>query len=326
MKHKNLLALLFGLALLVAAYANVAAQMRGEEHTMPQSSAAPNGTKAFLTYQGRLTNSSGAPINSSANVVFKLYDSNNNLMWTSATRNITPINGLFTVYLGDGADPNLDLANLGQVASIGVTVGNDPEMTPRQPLNTVVGNSVNGIGVYAFSVNGSGVYGLSENSVGVAGFSPNSEGISGGSNSSTRGGLAGFNQNTAGPALEIRSGGIRVDNAGVDTTTPIFMHQVISTGVVITDNVCAPFGSTKYATIIDNPLTNNKPNAILIVTPNYRASDFSQSNAAGPAADIPEVAYSVSGGCGNINKWIIVNLKGTAMVNNTYYNVMVILP
>jgi hypothetical protein len=325
MKHKNLLALLLGLALLVAAYANAAAQMRGGEHNAPQSSAAPNGTKAFLTYQGRLTASSGVPINSSVNAVFKLYDSNNNLMWTSATRNITPINGLFTVYLGDGADPTLDFANLGQVASIGVTVGSDPEMSPRQPLNTVVGNSVNGVGVYAFSVNGSGVYGLSENSVGVAGFSSNSEGISGGSNSSTRGGLAGFNQTTAGPALEIRSGSIRVDNAGVDTTTPVFMHQVKFTGGA-GDNVCAPFGVTKYATIIDNPLTNNNPNAILIVTPNYRKTDTSQSNVNGPAADIPEVAYSVSGGCGTINKWIIVNLKGTAMVDNTYYNVMVVVP
>jgi hypothetical protein len=324
MKHKNLLALLLGLVLLVAAFANAAAQMRGGEHNTPQSSAAPNGTKAFLTYQGRLTDSSGVPINSSVNVVFTLYDSNNNLLWTSATRNITPINGLFTVYLGDGSDPTLDLPNLSPVASIGVTVGSDPEMTPRQPLNTVVGNSVNGVGVYAASVSGSGVYGLSENSAGVAGFSPNSWGISGGSNSSTRGGLAGFNQTTAGPALEIRSGSIRVDNAGVDTTTPVFMHEVKATGVIT--NVCAPFGVTKYATIIDNPLTNNNPNAILIVTPNYRASDTSQSNGAGPAADIPEVAYSVSGGCGNINKWIIVNLKGTAMVDNTYYNVMVIVP
>lgn len=80
------------------------------------SPAAPAGTLARLTYQGRLTNSSGTPINSTVNMVFKFYDASNALLWTSATRSVLPVNGLFTVYLGDGSDPNLAGLSLGFAA------------------------------------------------------------------------------------------------------------------------------------------------------------------------------------------------------------------
>lgn len=314
MNRKHVIALLFGLVFLLGAVVNVAAQSKSGEHAAPSSSAAPNGTTSMiLTYQGRLTDKNGAPINSTVNVVFKLYDVWNSLLWTSSTRSITPIDGLFTVYLGDSNDA-APLHYPYFPASIGVTVGSDSEMTPRQSLNSVIGYSANDSAITGVSQTGSGVYGASTAGAGVIATN----------GSATRAALIAYNQDTSAFALSLQGGGIQVLTAGVDTTTPIFMHKVVVGGSG--NNVCAPYGSINYATIIDNPLTNGDPNAILIVTPNFRKSDNSQSSGSGPAKDIPAVFYSVSGGCGNIGKWVIYNLNAVAMNDNTFYNVMVIKP
>jgi hypothetical protein len=100
------------------------------------------------------------------------------------------------------------------------------------------------------------------------------------------------------------------------------MHEVFTAS-----NLCS--ATENYATVIDNPLTNGNPDAILLVTPNYCASDGSQNNAAaGPAKDIPAVFYANTGVCGTANegRWVIYNLNSTPMVNQTYYNVMVVNP
>ncbi len=146
----------------------------------PAAPAAPAGIYARLTYQGRLTNSSGAPLNSTVNIVFRLYNNMGGLLWTSSpTRTVTPVNGLFTVYLGDGADPNLYSDFLIPAASIGVTVGSDAEMTPRQALNTVVGHSQNDAGVVGSSASNVGVVGSSDSSIGVYGSSSTYDGVYG---------------------------------------------------------------------------------------------------------------------------------------------------
>ena len=56
---------------------------------------------------------------------------------TSARRVITATNDLFTACLGADGDPNLDAPVLLYAAFTGVMVGHDPEMTPRQVLNSV---------------------------------------------------------------------------------------------------------------------------------------------------------------------------------------------
>jgi hypothetical protein len=139
----------------------------------------PAGTVARLTYQGRLTSSAGSPVNSPVQMVFKIYNDSGTALWTSATHTITPTNGLFTVYLGADPDPNLTTATLADAASIGVTVGSDAEMTPRQPLNTVVGHSVNSFGVVGSSINSFGMYGISDSSHGVYGYSGSDIGVYG---------------------------------------------------------------------------------------------------------------------------------------------------
>ncbi len=315
MNRKNVIALLLGLVFLLGAAVNVAAQINPGEHAAPSSPAAPKSTPGMiLTYQGRLTDKNGVPINSTVSIVFKVYDFENQpvALWTSNPRTITPTNGLFTVYLGDSNDATpLPIIPYPQYASISINVNGDGEMT--QPLNSVIGYSANGPGVSGYGTNVTGVVGNSLSGTGVEGVTMSLD----------QPGVMALNLNPGSPALKIL-GGIQVGNAGVDTNTPVFMHRVVVDGTGA--NVCAPYGLIKYATIIDNPYTNGDPNAILIVTPNYRKSDYSQSASAGPAKDIPAVFYSVSGGCSNIGKWVIYNLNSTAMVDNTFYNVMVIKP
>jgi hypothetical protein len=293
----------------------------------PSAPVAPASTKARLTYQGRLTNSSGAPLNSTVNMVFKLYNRTGLLLWTSATRSVTPVNGLFTVYLGDGADPILDYNALSQAASIGVTVGVDAEMSPRQALNTVVGQSDTdegvvgssrlGMGVVGSSISGRGVSGYSASGTGVTGFSEKDYGVSGYTFVFTRAGVLAQNAYALGTALEINGGGIKVRNAGVGTTTPMFIQQVVTGG----GNVCA---TRDYATVVNNPIINGNPGAILIVTPNYGLVSGGVAPAAGPYG----VLYDDTNSCGfGDDKWAIYLIQGApALTNGSRINVLAVIP
>jgi hypothetical protein len=275
-----------------------------------------------FTYQGRLTNSSGAPLNSTVNVVFRLYDSSGTLLWTSATRSVTPVNGLFTVYLGDGSDPVLPGPTLYLAASIGVTVGGDPEMTPRQPLNTVVGhNNDSGAGVFGGSPSGNGVYGLSSSGNGMVGLSSSGGGVFGGSNTGNgvlgstnnpaTAGVFAFGAGASGTALSINNGGIQVSGAITDAitsaTTPVFVH-IVTAGNIIP--------SSTYATIITNTLTDARPTAILIVTPS-----FNYGNQGGGVNSSHPVGVGYDSG---LSQWVIYNIDHTAMVAGQEFNVLVV--
>jgi hypothetical protein len=277
----------------------------------PAAPSAPAGSEARLTYQGRLTNISGAPINTTVGVVFKLYDQANALLWTSATRGVTPVNGLFTVYLGDGADPELHSA-LFQAASIGVTVGGDAEMTPRQPLNSVVGHSAtdtgvvgssgSGIGALGSSDSWFGVIGESNSATGVFGFSRTGYGVFGITEVITRAAIVAQNLVSTGPALEIYSGTIKATGAGIGTSTFAFIQVSSITNIV------------GNRTLINNAITNGDAAAMLYVTH----------------------VNNPSGGCcnTNFNKWFGVIYDGaqwsiyledlSAFPANIAFNVMVI--
>lgn len=92
--------------------------------------AAPN----TLGYQGRLTQS-GVPVNSAVTVTFKLYAvaSGGAALWTE-NQTITPSNGLYSAILGQGVA--FPAALFDQPLWLGVTLGSDPEMTPRQQLTS----------------------------------------------------------------------------------------------------------------------------------------------------------------------------------------------
>ncbi len=106
-------------------------------------------------------------------------------------------------------------------------------------------------------------------------------------------------------ALRIGQGEIKVDGAGIGTNTPVFIWQATANNI----------GGYNYdATFIDHPVTNGDPNAILIVTHNYSASNPQNPN------NHPIGVEYLSG------KWAIYNEDGATMTPGLAFNVMVIKP
>ncbi len=88
-----------------------------------------------IMYQGKLTNSSGTPITSATSVIFSIYAaaSGGSALWTE-TISITPdAQGVFTQELGLSTALPANLFN-GAKRYLGIQVGTDTEMTPRQVL------------------------------------------------------------------------------------------------------------------------------------------------------------------------------------------------
>jgi hypothetical protein len=85
-----------------------------------------------MAYQGFLTTSAGQPVSASLSMTFSLYDqvSAGTALWTE-TRTVQVSNGAYTVLLGEVTP--LVLA-FDKPYWLGVAVGPDPEMTPRQAL------------------------------------------------------------------------------------------------------------------------------------------------------------------------------------------------
>ena len=93
-------------------------------------------TTPTFHYQGRLINpSTGAPrVDGAYPMQFSLYteEAGGAAVWTE-TKDVQVVDGVFSTMLGD-ATP-LDMAYFtGQDLWLGITVGTDPQMTPRQPL------------------------------------------------------------------------------------------------------------------------------------------------------------------------------------------------
>jgi hypothetical protein len=86
-----------------------------------------------IPIQGRLTNAAGNPLSGSYSVTFRLYDvSSGGTALCGDTRSVSVENGLFSSYMsGLGCPIN------GQQLYLGVQVGSDDEMTPRQAIYSV---------------------------------------------------------------------------------------------------------------------------------------------------------------------------------------------
>ena len=89
-----------------------------------------------LHYQGRLLNpATGSPkADGIYTMVFGVYStaSGGSLLWTE-TKDVTVNRGIFSTLLGDTTPFDTALFN-GQDLWLGISVGGDPQMTPRQPL------------------------------------------------------------------------------------------------------------------------------------------------------------------------------------------------
>lgn len=91
-----------------------------------------------ITYQGRLTDVTGAPIVVPQDVTFAIYSAptGGTAMWTE-TMSVTPdVEGVFTVELGL-INPLDETLFDGNKRYLGLTIGSDSEMSPRQWLTSV---------------------------------------------------------------------------------------------------------------------------------------------------------------------------------------------
>ena len=89
-----------------------------------------------MNYQGRLTDSNGAPVaDASYSVIFRIYDVSDSVRWAE-TQTVTTADGLFSVELGSNGSPMTPDIFDGELR-LGITVGAAPELSPRTSLTSV---------------------------------------------------------------------------------------------------------------------------------------------------------------------------------------------
>lgn len=159
-----------------------------------------------------------------------------------------------------------------------------------------------GWGVYGqVDGNGRGVYGKADGETGVGVY-----GVAIGTNGF---GVYAQGGSTSGTALMLSNGGIRVNNAGLGTSTPVFIHQATASNIACGFSQC---------TLIDHPLTNGDPNAILIVTQNFNYDTITSAmNNPHPVG----VQY-----LSTPSRWAIYNVDLVAMTDGAVFNVLVVKP
>jgi hypothetical protein len=124
--------------------------------------AASSAVPSTLTQQGRLLDSAGAPATGSVQMKFTVYDaaSGGTTLWTE-TQTITLDDGYFSARLGETTAIGSTVFD-GSTRYLGVQVGTDAEMTPRQamvsvPYALMANNAVGDITPTSISVNGTQV-------------------------------------------------------------------------------------------------------------------------------------------------------------------------
>jgi len=102
--------------------------------------AAAAGVPGLITYQGRLNNASGQPVpDGMYQINFKIYGSaiGADLLWASGSQSVTVSGGGFSYLLGSSAALPTGLFATDTVRYLGITVGSDPEISPRTRLCSV---------------------------------------------------------------------------------------------------------------------------------------------------------------------------------------------
>ncbi|MCI0330449.1 MAG: tail fiber domain-containing protein [candidate division Zixibacteria bacterium] len=177
----------------------------------------------LINFQGVLRDGSGNPVaNGSYSVIFTIYDdpAAGNVLWAETT-SVSTTSGLFTVLLGS-TNPVPDSAFRDTTRYLGIKVGADPEMTPRQRLVSV------GYGYRVSSVDGAlGGNILTKVSIGPGHTNTGTNAFVAGENNKARGnysvvsGGGGANvadSNSANGALSTVSGGSYNAAGGVGAT------------------------------------------------------------------------------------------------------------
>jgi hypothetical protein len=128
--------IVLGIALLALA-SYVSAQIGGtddDDRVEDSSNAVAIITNDTVQVQGRLTNASGSPINTSVQVVASIYDAGvgGTLRCTDSDL-VIPVNGLFTMVMDFCTADDFN----GDQLWLGLKMGTDAEMTPRQEIHAV---------------------------------------------------------------------------------------------------------------------------------------------------------------------------------------------
>lgn len=93
-----------------------------------------------ISYQGKLTDASGNPVNGEVRMVFRIWYEDRTIIWTEIHDVVNVRNGLFSVTLGETTEFPEDL--LRQVYPytywLGIQVNEDAEMAPRIPIHPVL--------------------------------------------------------------------------------------------------------------------------------------------------------------------------------------------
>lgn len=227
------LAIVMLLIILTVSFANA------QEGQPQREGAAPETVEAVSNYipiQGRLTDSGGHHLNGTYDLTFRLYEiPNGGTALCEDTRGVPVAEGIFSTYMRADSCP-ID----GRQLYLGVEVGSDGEMTPRQFIDNVpyawslrpeakvesnssnsilyLNNLGNGVGLWSASISGSGVHGASGLSAGVEGYSLNGPGVYGQSLSGIAIAANGAITSTAPTYLWISGNGVRPYHQSDSTT------------------------------------------------------------------------------------------------------------
>ncbi len=91
-------------------------------------------TQNYFPVQGRLTDAGGNPLNGTYTMIFRLYDvPTGGTELCSDTNSVTVTNGLFNSEVWGNCQDDIT----GQQLYLGIQVGSDAEMAPRQPIFAV---------------------------------------------------------------------------------------------------------------------------------------------------------------------------------------------
>jgi len=94
------------------------------------------GVPQLMNYQGRLTNSSGSPLDTTVSMIFTIYDDSTggNAKWTETHPSVTVTDGLFNVLLGSVSTIIDDTVFNSDTRYLGIKVGSNAEISPRSRL------------------------------------------------------------------------------------------------------------------------------------------------------------------------------------------------
>ncbi len=175
----------------------------------------------FINYQGYLSNLDAINLDTTVTVSFTIYDSptEGEMQWTETHTAVTVENGVFNCLLG-GISPITDVFSAD--TWLGITVGNNSEMSPRQSIASVahayrvgtVDGASGGIINGDVTILGKGTIGSDNLNTGLGAFVAGIGDTASGDYSTVSGG----NENVAGSEYATVGGGVGCNAIGSKTT------------------------------------------------------------------------------------------------------------